>query len=337
MKEVLFSGRLPITPTSVERSTSLKCEVIKTHEHLEIRLTDTKDMFNLYYSYITPSEYHNIRREQDLRVDYERFTYKLLEMLNDAVKGNLLLLFGKDGSKLVFLERNDFRNIVRLEVKLSRPDDVHFRRYISDIIGKTETENTRLARENAILKSEVETKDSSYSSTVSRLESELSSITTEYSGVKRNVDRYVQEIQELKREIQKNDMASSSLQMEKDRRIVQIEEDLGKANELVKRFMDESVERKRMAGVLQANEKELERIREEWKEKTERVRELEEIRDEKNEVIKTLKTTNEALTSKLDNMHAIYSKIYKQSKTSKEDSSEAMEDSNSLVLPEKYP
>lgn len=348
MKETLFSGRLPITTTHVETPSTLKCDVVRTHDHLEVRLTDVRDIFNIYYAYITPAEYLNLKREQDLRVDYERFTQKLVEMLSDAVQGKLVLVFARDGSKLVVLERNEFRNIVRLEIRLSRPDDVQFRRYAADLLNRLEMENSRCLKENALLKEDLRSREADYKNGVSRMEAELMDANDRYSRLRRDTEqqesdlgrlrqeegkreaealRYKEDYMHMKAEYNRlngamstNTALSEKLQ-ERERKATALEEEVRKGNEILRKLMEDLKERKkseeRLSDELDEEgrkrllaEAELEKATGELMEKSERLQSLEQIGRERKEVIESLKKLNEGLRDKLENAHQIYARIY---------------------------
>ncbi|EJW05015.1 hypothetical protein EDEG_00885 [Edhazardia aedis USNM 41457] len=156
MTKPLFTGRIPI---SSESFTHFKADLIKNTK-IDIRLIDTTNIFNIYVCSITPGDFSVTKREQGIKVDFDKFTKILCQFFLDLQNNEMIATFEKltlknqneEIFKFTFLENNMFRNIVRLELLFYKPDDTEFRKYLSDLITRFEEDNVKLIRENLSLR-----------------------------------------------------------------------------------------------------------------------------------------------------------------------------------------
>lgn len=148
MHESLFNNK--ITLTTPFGLNTVKVDIIKTESSVEIRLIETTNIFSLFICNITSSDYYILKKDQDILVDYDRFVQVLVNLFHGAATNKYSTLF-KDNI-LKFIENSDFRNICRLELKFSKPEDTQFKRYLGDLITRMENDNIKLIKENSILR-----------------------------------------------------------------------------------------------------------------------------------------------------------------------------------------
>ncbi|KAI5149857.1 spindle assembly abnormal protein 6 [Enteropsectra breve] len=148
MNESLFNGKVSIsTPTSIINA---KIDIIKLDTSVEIRLIDTSNIFTLFTCHISQSDFYILKRDQDILVDFDRFIHVLVNLFHN-LSTNRLSAYFSDG-KLRFMENNEFRNICKLELKFTKPEETQYKRYLADLLSRMENDNVKLIKENGILR-----------------------------------------------------------------------------------------------------------------------------------------------------------------------------------------
>lgn len=61
-------------------------------------------------------------------------------------------IFSKDYIRFIFVEQNEFRNIVRLELKFKVPDENEYKKYLAETMSRMEVMTIKLKKENVQLK-----------------------------------------------------------------------------------------------------------------------------------------------------------------------------------------
>ncbi|KAH0478773.1 MAG: hypothetical protein KVP17_001290 [Porospora cf. gigantea B] len=136
----LFSETVPVT---VEEDGSAKKSVLLVElranggEYLcsgfKLTISNDKDVFLLYSLSVDAMVYSDMKENQRLLVNFESFPKKLVEMLRSCIDGRLAAhasLHGMD-AQLQILERNQFRELTHLVLKLHRADEPVLRKHLA--------------------------------------------------------------------------------------------------------------------------------------------------------------------------------------------------------------
>lgn len=348
MRESIFAGKIPITCPNEEIPWQMKCDVVRSDDGIEIRLIDTRDVFTFYLSTITPSEFYVMKREQDIIVDYERFVSVVVKMFHELHSGRLRGLFSKETNKFLFVEKDEFRNIVRLELSFSKPDETHYKMYLGDMIGRMEAEGVRLAKENGMLRDKCKNGEKELRDRIRYLEEEVRSgqkkmdklykeneLLSEKSDSRAaEIDRLNSKVYELEKEngrlqyelekLKLQDVKNSSLieraqEMEKETRTLKGE--LNTANEIIRKYSEEMAQ---MKGLVSGNEEasrdlrsdnkkyksEVEELRKKLKGVEEKMKRMREDLRAKEARLKDLETENMGLVKNLENAQNVYNHFY---------------------------
>ncbi|KAI5184322.1 hypothetical protein NEHOM01_0067 [Nematocida homosporus] len=371
--DLLFSERIRVLEES-GLFKEFKVEVLRKTSCLELRLYDQLDIFHILISRIDENEYYQLKAVQGIRVDFFVFQRKVVEMLERVHRSELILSLV--GRTAVILERNDFKNIVQIELPLVDMPEGEFRTYVSEMVNEMVASSSKSKREQVLLKEEMKRKEAVYAQRLSRLEAEIQETAAKYQDLlskekeresdleqqmaKSETDRadaikYKQLYEELATETAKNASRLSrvdSLEIswrEKERSCKLLEEDLKKANEIIKRNFEEIKERKRAEAQISAYLDEARLEKEEIEnrntqlevdllEKKEEIKVLEEMERERKEVIDALKHLNRSLNKKLESAYRVYSRLHGRLPPTRpeEEETSKTEDSSgtSLVAPE---
>lgn len=148
MSDLLFNNKIQLSTT--QGLTSVKADIVKTDSSVEIRLIDTSNLFSLYTCSITSSDFYILKRDQDILVDFDRFIPILVNLFHGVQNSKYSATF--NDNLLRFIENSEFRNICKLELKFSKPEENQFRKYLGDVISRMENDNVKLIKENSILR-----------------------------------------------------------------------------------------------------------------------------------------------------------------------------------------
>lgn len=346
MREIIFNSRIPVSYQNDDSPSSLKAEILRAGDRIEIRLINTRNLFSFHVASISSGDFYMLKREQDIRVDFETFIKKLVEMFHYISKGDLVGVF--QDQKFSFVERNEFRNIVRFELKFVKPEEVEYKRYLADVVGRLEADNVRLVRDNMQMKERIRCGDresqgrikaleSDYCEAqekieklyreIDRLEREKSQKDEEMSKIRSDNKRVEAEASDLRRELEKrkvNDVKNEGLVLrleETERLNENLEKEISIANGIIKKLKSEN---RNLKDKLESNEVE---ITETKKYKSKAKKEIDELKrtnravEEKCSKLKenvlklenNLKNAEEekhALMKKLENAQNVYSHFY---------------------------
>jgi spindle assembly abnormal protein 6 len=348
MRETIFTGKIPITCPNEDIPWQMKCDMVRTDDKIEIRLIDTRDIFTFYLCTMSSSDFYVMKREQDIIVDYERFTAVLIKLFHGLTTGKLTAMFSQETSKFLFVEKDEFRNIVRLELKFFKPDESHYKMYLGDIIGRMESDNIKLIKENGMLRDKVRSGEKDLRDKVRYLEEELGAsqrktkmlyednerLTGRDSSMAAELNALTLKIHELEKEnarlsyecdklrlqeVKNSGMAERSEALEKE--AVALKEELATANEIIRKYTEDTEKAKASATSNEEAMKELKseskKHRSEQEESRSRIKALEEknkrLREEgktRDSRIKELEAEVLNLTKKLENAQNVYSHFY---------------------------
>lgn len=178
MHESLYSDK--ITVYSSKGASVMKVDIIKHETYIEIRLIEIENIFTLFICTISESDFYLYKKEQDILVKYDRFVPILVNLFY-KVKNNVDLtanIINKSDKelRLQFIEQNEFRNIVKLELPFQKPEEFQYRKYLGDLLGRMEKDNIALIKENKILREKAIKGDQEKNSKIKYLESENTEI-----------------------------------------------------------------------------------------------------------------------------------------------------------------
>lgn len=148
MYESIFNGKVCLATAAAQ--ITVKVDILKYETFVEIRLIDTSNIFTLFVCTVSQSDFYILKREQDLLVDYERFVHILVSLFHSLSTSRLTAVFN-DGV-LRFIENSEFRNICKLELKFTKPEETQYKRYLGDLLARMENDNIKLIKENAVLR-----------------------------------------------------------------------------------------------------------------------------------------------------------------------------------------
>ncbi|EPR79761.1 hypothetical protein SLOPH_1677, partial [Spraguea lophii 42_110] len=249
MSELIFSGRIPITATSTDIPSMMKCDITQS-DSLDIRIIDCNDLFNFYCCSISTGDFYMMKSEQGIRVDYDRFIRIVVDMFSSIGKGTLHGVF-EDG-KFLFVEKNEFRNIVRLELKFDRPEENEYKKYLGDIIRKMEEDNIKFVKENMQLKEQYGNLERDNKKRIKMLEEDyfeskrkIDNLLNMTEELKRNNKDRIKEVEEYKYKIKENDNKMRDLEYEVERYKIKEQKNdnlIERAEEMVKEIEEKKNE-----------------------------------------------------------------------------------------------
>ncbi|TBT98599.1 putative SAS-like centriolar protein [Hamiltosporidium magnivora] len=375
MREPIFTGKVAISCLNEDIPSMMKCDVVRVDDKIEIRLIDTKDIFTFYLCSISAGEFYILKREQDIRVDFEKFVRKLIEMFHMLSKGQLIGVLSRNNNKFMFLEKNEFRNIVRLELKFCKPDENHYKNYLSDLITRLETDNIKLIKDNLFLKETVKSGDREMKERLKYLEEDYSNLQKKIERLYKENGSLNAECNEKNREIEKinskliqseKDKASLEYEIEKkriqevknenliykleelDKNNKTMESEINTANDIIKKLNLELKEVKKNlndkeGGYVNLKEdiNKYKKVSEDLNKKIKILEEKlknskEEIKNKENK-IKNLELERNNLIKKLENAQSVYNHFYKKNVETDSPNDSDYESVMSSIRPESPP
>ncbi|KAI5160202.1 hypothetical protein NEAUS03_0966 [Nematocida ausubeli] len=334
MDEVLFSG-----PLSVQKNSSTAeyiCELAKKPEFFELKLYN-QATFTIMLSKLNESEYYTIKETQSIRVNYVSFIATLSELLKRVQRKELFI---EVGSTIKIIERNTFRNILHLELPLKNLTESEYKMYISEILSKLNRKTSALERENSILKEELMSARRANDDMTQRYREELEKLESTTHRSRREAGDLEMKVNSLKKITDESALEIDRLK--KENRI--LEDDLKKANDIIKRNFEDLKGRIKSETLLKEETRNYKQEKEdieainsrlemEVMEKNEEIKILKELEEERAEAINNLKIMNKSLNRKLESTYRIYNRIYKKHDETEEDT-KTEETTSSLIAPE---
>ncbi|KAK6089493.1 hypothetical protein P3W45_001492 [Vairimorpha bombi] len=343
MKEILFTGKIQIHSYDEDIPTKMKCDVIQEDETLTIKLINSADVFSFYICTISQSDFYIIKREQDLIVDFHKFIEIIVKLFHKIQNNTLFAYFVN--SKFMFVEKNEFRNIIKLELKFNEPSDTDYKSYLGDMINRLETDNIKLIKENNLLK---DYNNNTLNRKIRNLEdnqnaqiSKINILHKQNEELRYKNEKCTSEIKSLNNQVYELERENTKLKMENDKnhhmkkeydelknRLSDLEKDLSTANEIIKKVRDENTEYKSKISEYETefstkknDLSKYESLIEDLKKKNKSLEDklkkyCKENKDLKNK-IKDLEMENTGLIKKLENAQSVYNHFYNNKDTTK--------------------
>ncbi|KAI8816847.1 uncharacterized protein EV422DRAFT_544221 [Fimicolochytrium jonesii] len=117
---------------------------------LELQLTDESDPFFLYHLEIGEDDFHALKDEQNLLVDFQQFPVNFIELLEACDKASrdvqpkfvAQLTSDLDYATFQVIETNNFRNITHISLKFIPGNDDAVKRYLAKLVKELKIENS---------------------------------------------------------------------------------------------------------------------------------------------------------------------------------------------------
>ncbi|KAI5156264.1 hypothetical protein NEPAR05_0425 [Nematocida parisii] len=334
MSEVLFFGVLSVLTNAC--TAEYNCELHKKTDSFELKMYN-QDTFTIILSKLNESEYYTIKETQSIRVDYSSFIVILSELLKRVQRNELFI---EIGSTLKIIERNTFRNILHLELPLKNLTQTEYKLYISDILSKLNRKTSSLERENSILKEELSSSRKTNEELMGKYREEIEKREKDNYQIKREAHDLDTQLIRIKKE--SAEYSSEIERIKKEKQV--LEDDLRKANDIIKRNFEDIKSKVKTETLLKEEARNYKTEKEEIElinnklemeimEKNEEIKILKEMESERIGAINNLKVLNKSLNRKLESTYRIYNRIYKKQEDV-EDDSKTEETTSSLISPE---
>lgn len=351
----------------------MKCEILRSSDKIEIRLINTKNLFCFYLASISSGDFYMLRREQDIRVDYERFIKKLVEMVHYISKGDLIGIF--QDQKLLFVERNDFRNIVRFELKFTKPEEMEYKRYLADVVGRLEMDNVKLVKENIQMKEQIKIGDRENNNKIKSLEKDycesqrkIEKLYNEISRLEESKNQRDKELEKNGEEIKKLEIQMNELKRELERKKINevkneglaikieemklvnenLENEISIANGIIKKLKTENRELKDKISTndiemseykksKQKSKKEIDELKKINRNSEEKIQKFKENIQNLEYQIQKYESEKKELIKKLENAQTVYSHFYSKNPDEESATKSDINSGISSIQPESPP
>lgn len=356
----LYTSKINISSPENFPST-FKCHIILRNSTLEIILIKSENMFTFYMCTISPGDFSVTKREQGIKVDFDKFTRTLIQFFHQINDGSITAVVSEITNttfKFSFIENNSFRNVTRLELIFYKPDDNEFKRYLKDVIDRFESDNVKLIKENTAMKDRL----FNYERDSKNVKSDYNTLKNDYDKIYKTNCLLEDENEKLKNELAKSN--KELLHFEKMKNEIEYEREKYKINEnkniknkeligelenKIAELNDELKNKERMLRNIKDDVNKIDDLKDDLKsvkkdrdEKLKKSKQLEEkvkdlkIMNEKlNYKIEDLSKENTLLIKKLENAQSVYNHFYKR----KNDSQDVSEESSlfNSINPESPP
>ncbi|TPX72922.1 hypothetical protein SpCBS45565_g00021 [Spizellomyces sp. 'palustris'] len=200
---------------------------------LEIQLTDESDPFFLYHLDVGEDDFHALKEEQNLLVDFQQFPVKFIELL-EAVDGarreeqpKFIAQLTSDGSAkyAVFnvVETNTFRNITHISLHFIPGNDASVKQYLAQLVKEYKSDN-------ASLKNQLDSTGSSLTIRLKESEGLNAKLTCELENIKLSNAEQMNRLQlqhaealAREKEISSRQREEERIAAEKDKRSIEIQ------------------------------------------------------------------------------------------------------------------
>lgn len=330
MQETLYHAKIHVQSPE-DFPSSYKCILSLKNNTLQILLISTATLFTFHICTISPTDFSVTKREQGIKVDFDRFVRTIVQFfgsLEDGTMSGIIYLNNKDHSnninnrenkdlsfRFVFMENNSFKNVPRLELIFYKPDENEFRRYLSDTISRIETDNYKLSKENKTIKEITAQKEKEIKYKLKALESDYESLRNDYNKIykencvieeesskyKKEIEDYEKKIIDLERkinemEIDKEKNRMSEMKMERNKELI------SELEEKVENLKDENKEKDKIIRKMK------EEIKDYKSKKDENDVFIDEVRDE----LKKFKKEKEEKNKKIKGMEEMIKDLEKE-------------------------
>eukprot|EP00833_Pecoramyces_ruminatium_P013331 jgi/Orpsp1_1/1187363/evm.model.d7180000057184.1 len=155
---------------------------------LNIQITDPEDPFFLYTLEIGEDDFHVLKNEQNLLVDFQQFPISFTQLLDECINSKFddnpkfvakLINDSTRNSILQIIETNSFKHITHLSLSFIPGNDTSIKKYLSDLVKETKIENKNL-------KSKLEKSVTQLTNQLKSSENRISELTSELENLKLN-------------------------------------------------------------------------------------------------------------------------------------------------------
>lgn len=342
MHESIFNAKVTLTTSS--SLITVKVDIIRYETYIEIRLIDTSNIFTLFVCTISQSDYYVLKRDQDILVDYDRFVQILVNLFHSLSINKLNAIFNE--GTLRFIENTEFRNICKLELKFSKPEEGQYKKYLGDLLARMESDNIKLIKENAILRDKCINGDRELKEKIrffesdnieckrrmeilskehAILESKCNSKDEEISKISNKLFQVENENVQLKYELEKfqkdNSQSYKDQLKAKESELEEATKELKVANEIIRKIRLENeelrnykvehlTEMQKEADKFSELTEKLNSLNKKYKTQEEKYKALKEEVKAKTSKIDELESTNKNLAKRLENAQNVYNHFY---------------------------
>ncbi|ORX58519.1 hypothetical protein BCR36DRAFT_457362 [Piromyces finnis] len=153
---------------------------------LNIQITDPEDPFFLYTLEIGEDDFHVLKNEQNLLVDFQQFPISFTQLLDECINSKFddspkfvakLINDSARNSILQIIETNSFKHITHLSLNFIPGNDTSIKKYLSNLVKETKLENKNL-------KAKFEKSVTQLTGQLSSSENRISELTAEVENLK---------------------------------------------------------------------------------------------------------------------------------------------------------
>ena len=228
MNEVIFAKQLRVLITSdVTRQHQIELIIERAKEVrsnvYNLRLTDPNDFFFLFSTKIDESEFHQLKNDQQLTIDYQSFSAVLIELLNECLdeesadqpSKRLELNIQTLRATLAIVEPRRIRNITELKLYFNAADDAQQKSYLASSLKTYQTKTEENERQLSARINRLEDSLSDYRLKCDQLEKENGELRNRGQIQLDELKNQFEHKLNLEREKNMNDIKGSSLKVVK--------------------------------------------------------------------------------------------------------------------------
>ncbi|EGF78297.1 hypothetical protein BATDEDRAFT_90789 [Batrachochytrium dendrobatidis JAM81] len=160
---------------------------------LEVQLTDETDPYFLYHLDIAEDDFHSLRTQQNLLVDFSQFPIKFIELLEECIAGALdehpkflAHLVADSNAKFAtfnVVETNSFKHINHLSLQFIPGTDTAIKQYLASLVTEFKAENIALRNKLSDTDDTLTMRVHEAQATILRLTNELDQIKISHSNL----------------------------------------------------------------------------------------------------------------------------------------------------------
>lgn len=158
LTDPIYSGEVPVVlkhPEREDRHSSLTCEMVygmtqpRNQKVLQIQLTDESDSYLLYTLDVSEDDFHSIKTEQSILIDFPTFPSKIVELLRQCQAAavsedhprfvaSLSMLCGTP--MFTITESNPFRQLAHLSLRFVAGNDAAIKKHLAGRLADLKAE-----------------------------------------------------------------------------------------------------------------------------------------------------------------------------------------------------
>ncbi|KAJ1518001.1 Spindle assembly abnormal protein 6 [Coelomomyces lativittatus] len=226
----LWTGVVPLSVRTQERTNAIQAKFTlrlrrEPPKKFDICITQDPDSFFLYTLSLSEDDFHTLKAEQGLVVDFNVFPDKLIELLSSCQNvskskfiAQLLVEQNNRPAILNIIETNTFKQIIHLALNMVPGDDATIKKYLAGLVSllKDELHNTKesMSKSSTNYKEQISTLESG----MIGLRKEIENIRSAHSEELRNLSMKHSETLSKERELFLNDKDKERQVLEHKRR-----------------------------------------------------------------------------------------------------------------------